>query len=291
VSVAQVSAEEIETLNEELQSSNEELETLHEEAQATVEELNVANDELQARSTELEIKSQEHAELAEALRMLSRRLLIVQEEERRNLARELHDEIGQVLTGLSFQLTSAAEQGNVGALQEASAAVQRLTEQVRQLSLDLRPQVLDRYGLLVAVQWYIDRFQTTTGITVHLRAQDVEQQRFAAEVEIAAFRVVQEALTNIARYAGVREAWVKLLHDGSLLLVIHDLGQGFAPERYRESSGLSGMRERVELLGGSFVLEAAPGDGVHITAEFPLEEPDPEAGQLRSAETELETPA
>jgi PAS domain S-box-containing protein len=226
------------------------------------------------REEEIRRREELEAEVAAAtleLRALSRRLLLVQEEERRKLALELHDEIGQVLTGLTFQLAAGRGQSEA-ALAEANATVEKLTEQVRQLALDLRPQVLDRYGLLAAVRWYVERYQATTSITVHLREQDVAHQRYPAEVEIAAFRVVQEALTNVARYAGVDAAWVTLFCNGSLLLVIHDQGQGFDPEQYRESSGLGGMRERVELLGGSFELETTPGEGVHITAEFPLED-------------------
>lgn len=214
------------------------------------------------------------AEVATAtleLRTLSRRLLQVQEEERRRLALELHDEFGQVLTGLTFQLAAAQGENGATALAEANATVQQLTEQVRQLALDLRPQVLDRYGLLAAIEWYVERYQFKTGITVHLRHVGAAQ-RFPANFEIAAFRIVQEALTNIARYAQVTEAWVTMIHDDTLLVVIHDRGRGFDLEQRRESSGLAGMRERVELLGGSFELDTAPGEGVHINAEFPVED-------------------
>lgn len=230
------------------------------------------------RENEARMREELEAEVAAAtleLRALSRRLLVVQEEERRRLALELHDEIGQVLTGLTFQLASATGGDGGTTLSKASATVQALTEQVRQLALDLRPQVLDRYGLLAAIEWYIARYQVTTDITVHLREQDVAQRRYAPDVEIAAFRVVQEALTNIARYAGVSEAWVTLIGNDSLLLVIHDQGRGFDLEQSGESSGLGGMRERVELLGGSFDLESVPGGGVHITAAFPLDEASP----------------
>jgi signal transduction histidine kinase len=217
--------------------------------------------------------------------VLSRRLLVVQEEERRNLARELHDEIGQVLTGLSFQLASVQGHPDDNVLAEAQATVQALTNQVRQLSLELRPVVLDGYGLLAAIQWYIGRYQPRSGVTVHLR-HDGSDRRYAPEVEIAAFRVVQEALTNIARHSGVTEAWVTLFGERSLLVIIHDQGQGFAPDRSTESTGLGGMRERVALLGGTFVLETAPGAGVHITAEFPLDGASGEPPAPHEAATE-----
>jgi signal transduction histidine kinase len=227
-----------------------------------------------------ELAEQVHAATTE-LRNLSRRLLLVQEEERRRLALELHDEIGQVLTGLTFQIAAAQGNGGEATLDDVNVTVRGLTEQVRQLALNLRPQVLDRYGLLVAVQWHVERFQAATGITVHLQEHEVAQERYPPEVEIAAFRVVQEALTNIARYAEVQEARVTLISDNNLLLVINDHGRGFDPDEDRESSGVGGMRERVSLLGGSFVLETAPGQGVHITAEFPLD-----AGMQRNATEE-----
>jgi PAS domain S-box-containing protein len=233
-----------------------------------IDELKRAMETLRESESRLQQRVQE---ATVELRTLSRRLLLVQEEERRRLALELHDEVGQVLTGLIFQL-AAAQGNNPAALADANRTVQMLTEQVRQLALELRPQVLDRYGLLAAIQWYVERYQTTTGMTVHLREQGVVRRRFPPEVEIAAFRVVQEALTNIARHAGVEEAWVTLFNAGSLVVVIHDQGQGFDPDQQRESIGLSGMRERVELLGGRFDVETAPGEGVHLTAEFPLED-------------------
>ncbi|MFN8590435.1 MAG: PAS domain S-box protein [Thermomicrobiales bacterium] len=228
------------------------------------------------RESEARHREALEAEVAAAtakLRTLSRRLLLVQEEERRKLALELHDEIGQVLTGLGFQIASATRTGGTAALAEAAATVSALTEQVRQLSLDLRPQVLDRFGLLAAIEWYVERYQATTGITVHLR-HDGMARRFPPEGEIAAYRVVQEALTNIARHAHTGEAWVTLVRNGTLLLVVQDDGRGFDPAQIGESSGLGGMRERVTLLGGTFQVETAPGEGTHLTALFPLDDQD-----------------
>jgi PAS domain S-box-containing protein len=210
------------------------------------------------------------AEATAELRTLSRRLLLVQEEERRFLARELHDEIGQMLTGLQFELAAARSRG-AAALSAAEATVQALTAQVRQLSMDLRPAALDAFGLLPALQWLIERFQTQTGIQIDLRHQGIER-RFTPEVEIAAYRVVQEALTNVARHAGVARATISLLCDGTLLIVIRDEGRGFDPAATPAPSGLRGLRERVELLDGTVAIDAALGDGVRITAEFPLDE-------------------
>jgi PAS domain S-box-containing protein len=229
-----------------------------------------------------ELAAQVAAAAAEA-RALTRRLLTIQEEERRHLARELHDEIGQVLTGLNFQLAAAAGRGGTAALAEASATVRALTDQVRQLSMDLRPAVLDSFGLLAAVQLHIERFQTQTGIAVHLRHHGVER-RFAPDVEIAAYRVVQEALTNVARHAETDLATVQLYADGALTLVIRDSGRGFDPARASRASGLGGMRERVELLGGTLEIEAMAGGGTTVAAEIPLKgsgnerSPDGDAG-------------
>jgi PAS domain S-box-containing protein len=205
------------------------------------------------------------------LRTLSRRLLEVHEEERRHLARELHDEIGQVLTGLSFQLAAAAGKGGAHSLAEATATVQALTEQIRQLSMDLRPAALDSLGLLAAMQWHLERYQQQTGIVADLRHEGLAR-RFSAKVEIGAYRVVQEALTNVARHAGTDAATVQLFADDrSLAVVVRDHGCGFDPAMASSSGGLSGMRERVELLGGRLEVEATPGAGVVVAAEFPLD--------------------
>jgi PAS domain S-box-containing protein len=223
------------------------------------------------------------AEATIELRALSRRLLLVQEEERRFLARELHDEIGQMLTGLQFELATARSRGE-SALAAAEATVQALTEQVRQLSMDLRPAPLDAFGLLPALQWLIERFQTQTDIAVDMRHQGIER-RFSPEVEIAAYRVIQEALTNVARHADVDQATISLLCDGTLLIVIRDEGCGFDPAATPAPSGLRGLRERVELLDGAVVIDAALGAGVRITAEFPLDDNATPAmvGDTRSA--------
>lgn len=204
------------------------------------------------------------------LRTLSRRLLEVQEEERRHLARELHDEIGQALTALQLQLVNGRRGGHQGALADAEAIVRELTSHVSALSMDLRPAALDPLGLLPALLWYVERYQARTGVKVDLRHHGLDR-RLAPDIEIAAYRVVQEALTNVARHAGSTSAMVQLLADDAILtVVIRDHGQGFDLESTAPNGGLSGMRERVELLGGGITFEAAAGGGVAVTAELPI---------------------
>ncbi len=215
------------------------------------------------------------------LRALSHRLLLVQEEERRSLARELHDEIGQALTGLGLTLSTAAQQD--GQLAEAQRIVAELTEQVRQLSMDLRPAALDTYGLMPALRSHIERYEKRTGITIDLRVEGVER-RFTPLLETTAYRIVQEALTNLARHADVPEAVVQLIADEQVLMVsIQDQGPGFDPAVVQEGSGLTSMRERAELLGGLLDVDTAPGAGVRITAELPLDDRIPRAAAVSDA--------
>jgi signal transduction histidine kinase len=212
----------------------------------------------------------------EQLRSLSLRLVEVQEAERRFMAHELHDEIGQLLTGLKLTLelpgqeTAESPPANLG---EAIALVDELMNRVRQLSLDLRPQVLDDLGLLPALDWLFKRYFKQTGIGIQFKHTSLKG-RLPARLETAAFRIVQEALTNIARHAGVREAAVRLwLDERNLGVQIEDRGVGFDAEQAltgHTSSGVTGMRERAVMLGGEFTLESKPGGGTRLTVELPL---------------------
>jgi len=213
------------------------------------------------------------------LRTLSHRLVEVQETERRHIARELHDEVGQLLTGLklvlemSTRLPSDAVKASLG---EAQALVSELMTRVRDLSLDLRPTMLDDLGLLPALLWHFERYTSQTSVRVAFSHTGLEGQRLAPEVETAAYRIVQEALTNVARHAGVSEVTVRLWADRDVLGVqVKDRGSGFDPEAALDggtSSGLSGMHERVVFLGGQLTIESAPGAGARLMAEFPLDE-------------------
>jgi PAS domain S-box-containing protein len=212
------------------------------------------------------------------LERLSRRLVEVQEAERRHIARELHDEVGQMLTGLKFMLDTGAGGSAAPISLEASynarAVVNSLLTRVREMSLDLRPAMLDDLGLLPTLLWYVERCQSLTEMHVVLKHVGLDGRRFRAEVETAAYRVVQESLTNVARHARVSEATVRVWADEERLGVqIEDRGIGFdvgGAFASHDSSGLTGMDERTSLLGGRLTVESAPGQGTRVTAEFPL---------------------
>jgi len=219
-------------------------------------------------------------EYAERLKILSRRLMEVQEAERRKIALELHDEIGQVLTGLklSLEIGSRRPANEVGAsLDQARTLVNDLMARVRKLSLDLRPAMLDDLGLLPTLLWHIEHYSAQTQVRVNFKHSGLEKRRFAPEVETAAYRVVQEALTNVARHAEVSEVTVRLsTHRQTLLIEVEDQGCGFDVEgalKGSETSGLAGMRERVVLLDGRLTIESQTGKGTCLVAEMSTLDP------------------
>ena len=212
----------------------------------------------------------------ERLALLSRRLMEVQEAERRHLARELHDEIGQYLTGISLILGEFERRplDTAGApLREAHKLVDDLIVRVRDLSLDLRPAMLDDLGLLPALLWLFERFSKQTNLEIDFHHSGVNR-RFQHDVETAAYRIVQEALTNVARHAGVSQARVDVSADHRRLsVVIADHGRGFDADTVlttAATSGFSGMRERATLAGGRLSVESGPGAGTRVCAEFDL---------------------
>lgn len=218
----------------------------------------------------------ELAECSQRSQNLSRRLIDVQEAERRRLARELHDDTGQVLTGLRFllQTSTPAETGvDAAKLKEARDQLSDLIERVRNQSLALRPAMLDHLGLLPALLWLIDQFTRQAGARIVFKHNGLED-RFAADVETAAYRIVQESLTNVIRHAGVRDVTVRAWTDAcSLGIQIEDHGKGFDVEAVLaagKTAGLAGMQERVTLLDGRFTIDSRVGDGTQITVELPL---------------------
>jgi PAS domain S-box-containing protein len=222
----------------------------------------------------------------ERLRALSRRLLEIQEEERGRLARDLHDDIGQVLTALKIQLESLQRGGDPALrarIAEGVETVQQTLERVRQLSLNLRPSQLDDLGLAAALRSHLDRQAGVAGIAPHFDAAEAPAD-VDPDTETACFRVAQEAINNALRHAHAHNLWVRLFTSGGRLgLSIRDDGPGFELEvaRRRAASGASlglvGMEERIALAGGSLELHAAPGQGTTVLATFPVSRRQSEA--------------
>lgn len=228
----------------------------------------------------LDISERKHVEAAlresgERLQTLSRRLLATQEEERRRLARELHDGLGQSLTAARLHLL--ALDGRAGtARRDALAAVERSLEEVRRIALDLRPAVLDDVGLAAAVRWLADRQARAGGLAVEVRVDDGLAD-LAPDVETACFRIAQEATNNVVRHARARTLRVELRQAAAgLELAVSDDGVGFDPAVTRRramaasSLGLLGMEERAALLGGSLEVGSRPGAGTCVRARLPL---------------------
>jgi GAF domain-containing protein/anti-sigma regulatory factor (Ser/Thr protein kinase) len=218
----------------------------------------------------------QNATLYQRLQGLSGRLMEVQEAERRHLARELHDEIGQLLTGLrlTLDLPEPPSSAMGERLEQARGLVEELLDRVRALSLDLRPSILDDLGLLPALLGHVERYTSQTKVRVRLEHHGLDQ-RFDPETETGVYRIVQEALTNVARHSGVDEVTVRLWATHDVLGVqVEDHGRGFDPDTVLGnggSGGLDGLRERAALLSGHLTVETKPGGGVRLTAEVPID--------------------
>lgn len=228
--------------------------------------------------TELKNAERAQREYSDRLKVLSRRLMEVQETERRNIARELHDEIGQVLTGLKLTLEMGARlppEGVRTSLEQAQVLVNELMARARKLSLDLRPGMLDDLGLVPALLWHIEHYTALTKVHVDFMHRGLEGRRFSTEVETASYRIIQEALTNVARHSGASEATARIwTQDGKLLIKVEDAGCGFDPEASiasKETSGLAGMLERAVLLEGILRVDSRPGGGTCLTAELSIQ--------------------
>jgi PAS domain S-box-containing protein len=252
--------------------------------------------------------SEEHVELAEAmssqasvavenailfeqmqaatLRMkaLSRRLLETQENERRHISQELHDEAGQALVSLRYGLRLLEREIDQGG--SADGRVTQLVQQtdavidgLHRLAVNLRPASLDHLGLEAALSQYLRSAGSKFGLKVRFRARGFRRERLPASVETALYRAVQEAMTNVVRHAMATRVDVLAERDDKRILVmVEDNGAGFDPEeiRHQEQLGLLGLRERAEALGGTLTLESAPGAGATVVVEVPIVDSHPD---------------
>ncbi len=235
---------------------------------------------LMAQQCELEVAHVKRGQLLE-------QIITAQEDERKRISRELHDETGQSLTSLLVGLKIVDKSPTLEEARKRVAELQELTsrtlEEVHKLSVELRPTLLDDLGLIAAMRSYSKDFSRKHGVEVAFHATGFEE-RIPPLVEVAVYRVVQEALTNIAKYAQARTVHLKLERDATMVHAeVRDDGVGFDPDRIlvqkrkENRLGLLGMQERVTLLGGKFCLYSAEGEGTRIAFDLPLSTARPES--------------
>jgi PAS domain S-box-containing protein len=211
------------------------------------------------------------------LRDLSARVLEAREEEKAHIARELHDELGQLLTALKMDLGWVRERLPAGSeliprVAEMGTLLDRTVSATRRISADLRPLMLDDLGLADAAAWLVDDFAKRSGVGCRI---DLPQEipEVSKAVATAVYRAIQESLTNVARHSGAKSAWIVIaLEDGALQVEVEDDGRGIAPEDLAKarSLGLKGMRERITFLGGSLDIARAPRGGTRLRLTVPL---------------------
>ncbi len=265
--------------SEDVPSASLELNTDITKQKQAQEALTAAHQELERR---VEERTMALSDANTRLQVLSRRLMEIQELERRAIARDLHDEIGQALTAIKmnlreFEVQREAEGPSDKQLAESLLILDQVLQHIRNLALDLRPSMLDELGLIPALRWYVARQAERAGWILKFLA-DEAMTRPSPEVEITCFRLTQEALTNVARHAKATVVEVRLERSGAELdLIIRDDGVGFVPDLIRSgiragtSVGISGMEERVRLAGGRILIHSTPAAGTEIRATFPLD--------------------
>jgi len=217
-----------------------------------------------------------------AARTYSRRLIEAQEGERRRMSRELHDQVGQILTAVKMNLHALRQKCStpeiLSSIDDNMKVIDEAVDQVRDLSFDLRPLLLDDFGLVVAVRWYLHRQAKSCGVPADFTTHTLgEDDRFSSELETACFRIVQEAVTNVARHARASRISVVLERvEQDLILLISDDGAGFDMNALRTSAatlGLRSMEERVQAVGGLITIDSAPDLGTAICARIPIPYP------------------
>jgi signal transduction histidine kinase len=245
------------------------------------------------------LKQSEH--LQEQLRRLSRQILSAQEDERKRISRELHDVIAQTLTGINIRLATLKKEAavNTKGLDRNIARTQRLVEKsvnlVHQFARELRPAVLDDLGLIPALHSFAKLFSKRTHIHIHLKAF-AGVEHIASDQRTILYRVAQEALNNVSRHAQASRVEVSILKlPACICMKIKDDGKSFSVERIsktkgRKRLGLLGMRERVEMVGGTFCVESAPGKGTTIVVEIPFAKVLTGAVKISSNTTTLKCP-
>lgn len=208
------------------------------------------------------------------LRRALHRSVEVMEDERKRLARELHDEIGQALTSILIQLKTVQEEHDVKVIINRIDNLRQLTsqtiEELRRLAMDLRPAALDSLGIAAALRWYARQYSERTGVEILFSEPDYAD-RLPSHIELILYRVAQEGLNNAIRHGKATRILLSLEVDDSMIrLIINDNGKGFHKNEHYSGLGLVGIRERVELLQGHFTLSSSPGSGTNLLIEIPV---------------------
>lgn len=224
-------------------------------------------DEVASRTQEIGVLLEQALEQDAQRGRLVRRLLDAGEDERRRIARELHDEISQLLTVVQFSLEALpAEHPEVG---KAKHLLAKSQQELHRLIYDLRPSVLDDLGLPTALAWLVENRLAPRGIEARLEIEP--ELELPPELEVTTFRIAQEIFTNILRHAEAENVSVELYrHDGNLVLTVEDDGKGFDPAAGHDGAGLVGIRERAAIVGGAVHLDSEPELGTQVSVELPL---------------------
>lgn len=254
-----------------------ELQKLNNELAQRVKEKTTA---LEEANSMLQMEITEHKQIEKQLRHLSSRLQLVREEERTRIAREIHDELGQQLTGIKLDLSWVGKKIHEECAGESEKKVKKILlsideaiKTVRKISTDLRPGVLDDLGLVAAIEWQCHEFEKRNGIPC-IFSTPLGDIDFGTTISTEVFRIVQEALTNVLRHAEATEVKISMkIKEDDLLLDILDNGKGISKAEVNNHStfGLLGIGERAKLIGGAFSIKGEPGKGTLVELQIPLE--------------------
>ena len=227
--------------------------------------------------TERKRAEQELKESEERLRYLSAQLLVTQENERKLIANEIHDGLGSSLGAIKFRMEQVLQKGGIGDPENIIPSIQNAIEESRRIQMALRPSSLDDLGILPTLNWFFREFQKTYP-SIHIKNQiNIEEKDVPDTLKTVIYRICQEAFNNIAKHSKAEVVTLSLRKTDKIELAIEDNGRGFnlgeklSPENHNRGLGLTTMRERAELTGGSFAIESIHGSGTTIRVSWPLE--------------------
>jgi signal transduction histidine kinase len=226
--------------------------------------------------TERKRAEQQLRESEERLRYLSAQLLVTQENERKLIANEIHDSLGSSLGAIKFRMEQVLQKGGIGDPENIIPSIQKAIEESRRIQMALRPSSLDDLGILPTLNWFFREFQQTYS-NIHIETKiNINESDVPDHLRTVIYRICQEAFNNIAKHSKAKVVTTSLRKTDQIELVIKDDGQGFnldeklSPENHNRGLGLTSMRERTELTGGSFAIESIHGSGTTVRVSWPL---------------------